>query len=704
MATDNTIQKARQVGDTRQNKKGQTEVWTEYKPGKFDWRPQKKKKDDTATQGGGQKPTATSTQVQGQKVDATQGIQPKPSISSQPKGFDDMTPDEIVSYAESAATNALEAVVNDKKQNKDIRQIAFNVLRKRDDYDKTKVDSSDLNGGYIPKKQPKIQYQKKKPDIEINVPDTWIIPRTENGKRTKQTVSSSGQRKLYESYDNDQLLKVLNNTRGTWQNRQLAYEEAAARGISEDKIDVSGTLKEKWDNIKDEHDWRESMKSDVNEEDVESIDFDWKGLDHERIMEHFPGGDTGWLNPNDPRVKKLFNLDTLIGRQQYDTFKAYYQTELPGYLDPDDKAGLLNELYEDFVKEDTTPLLVSSGGAGVGKTYGFQKICEYLNVPELKTNDDPNSDDWGYVQISEDPAEADDLNRLLALYNGTYIDEDGEEHGHILFFDDKDRILTTKKKDMMGIMKKILDNNPENRTFINPDTGKEEIFTGRIIVTSNKDMSALSANSEDTKAILDRAMVNDISLTRDETIQVLSKRYKTMGLSNYQRTFERQFPDKKEQERIRNLAFQFLKDNMNDADPAKFSPRAFIRIMPIIGNAIYKSKGGKGGARTVNGIQVGTKIPWQISALNIIKADETINFGKEQYTEEGMVRIKERLNRKKKELKKKNKTAYDRLFGKKALDIILGIDEPESEDDTEKAIMSDFGDMSIDDAKSLLLN
>ena len=41
-------------------------------------------------------------------------------------------------------------------------------------------------------------------------------------------------------------------------------------------------------------------------------------------MAEFPDGDTGWLNPSDPRVQKRFNgLKTIKDRQQYDALKTF---------------------------------------------------------------------------------------------------------------------------------------------------------------------------------------------------------------------------------------------------------------------------------------------------------------------------------------------------------------------------------------------
>lgn len=683
------IEKARQVGDTRQNKKGQTEVWTEYKPGKFDWRPVKKTNQSAASNGG---------QLSA-KVDDKKTNQPQSK-----KELKDMTPDELVDFANAASTTALENAINNKKLDKDIRQIAFNVLKSRDDFDKTKIDSSDLKGGFVAKPTPKTDYKTKKPEVEIELPETWTVRVPgKNGILENKTASASGLRQLYASKSDDDLLKILNNPNGRWQNRQIAYDEAAARGIDESKIDVSGKLQKEWDSQKRKHDLRESMKGGFNEDEADAVEVDFKGLDHESFMAEFPDGDTGWLNPSDPRVQKRFNgLKTLKDRQQYDALKTFYEPTTPGYLNPDNKIGQLNEQYDNLIKYDTTPLFISAGGAGAGKTFGWQTVAEENNLKQLESDDKVSDTDWGYVMCS-DPDDDKDFRSMLAKYNGTYIDDNGEEHPHILVFDDADKILTSKASAMKALMKKITDNNLKNRIFVNPDTGENEVFKGAILVMTNKDVASISAANEDAKAIISRGMVNDMQFTRAENMELINKRYMDMKLGNYQKAFVRQFPDKKKQQEVRQTVRDWLEENMNDADPAKFTPRTFIQVMSLVGPII--AKGGNAGAKMLQGtVQVGTNVPWQQQALQFIKAqDNEIEKAEEDdFTESNMVEVKNNLLKNKKKLKKENKKKYDALYGKKAIDLFLFGDTDDKIDETEKAFDYDFG-MSLTDAENILL-
>ena len=609
--TKDVIEKAaHQDGDIHPNGKY---VWVAAaNGGKGDWRVIKKKPGSTsvpAPSGGtGVKPTPSSPS-------------PSQGSASQPKKkLEDMTPDEIKDYAEAASTSALEAAVNDKKMHKDIRQIAFNVLKTRSDYDRSKVDSSDLAGGHVAKPTAKVTYTTKKPEVEIDLPDTWTVRVTgKNGMLENRTASASGLRKLYAGKTDDELLKILNNPNGRWQNRQIAYDEAAARGIDEDKIDVSGKLQKEWDAQKRRHDFQEAAKAGYNEDEADAVNVDFKGLDHEAFMREFPEGDLGWLNRDDPRVQKQFNnFRTIKDRQQYDALKTYYEPTTPGYLNPDNKIGQLNEQYDNLIKYDTTPLFISAGGAGAGKTFGWTTIAEENNLKRLEEGDSPQDADWGYVMLS-DPEDDKEFRQMLHKYNGTYVDDNGEEHPRILVFDDADKILTSRSAPIKALMKKITDNNPKNRIFTDPESGQNEVFKGALLIMTNKDVAAISNSNEDAKAILSRGITNDMTFTRAENMELINKRYKTMNLGSYQKAFEKQFPSRAKQEEVRQIARDWLEENMNEADPAKFTPRTFIQLMSLIGPIF--AKGDKAKARMINGaVQVGTNVPWQTQALKLIKA------------------------------------------------------------------------------------
>lgn len=695
------ILKAHKEGDLHPNGKL---IWRQAaNGGKGDWRtiPKSQRSGVQTANNGGNGGSQTQSSQQPQAKQPT-GNKPQPkSQTQQPKqakGFEDMNPDEIADFANSAKTSALAAVVNNKKIDQGVRLIAFNVLKKRDDYDKTAVDSSDLPGGHVAKPKPKIDYKTKKPEVEVEVPDSWsIFVPGKNGTKERKIISASNQRKLYAKKSDADLLKQLNNPKATWQNRQIAYEEAAARGLKEDDIDISGTLQDKWDKEKRKHDFAESMSAGFNEDEATAVEVDLHGLDVDKFMSEFPDGDLGWLNPKDPRVQKKFDeFKTKTARQQYDALKTMYEPTTPGYLDVNDKIGQMNEEYDNFMRYNTTPLLVSAGGAGAGKTYCWGEIAKENGLRELGPEEDPSDNDWGYVMCS-DPDDEKDFRRMLAKYNSTYVNDDGEECPHILVFDDADKILTSKAGPMKALMKKITDNDPKKRIFVNPDTGETEVFKGAMVVMTNKDIDALRVANEDNRAIFGRSIISDIHFTRAETMDLINQRWKTMGLGSYEKAFKKQFPTKDEQIEVRKLVKDFLENNIEDADPGKFTPRSFIQVMTKVGPILAKS----GKTKTVSGtVQIGAKVPWQAQALSIIKGED------DEFTEEGRVKIKDELLAKKKKMKKENKKKYDIIFGNKGIDYFLGgnsdDDEKEETKTTKKAQDIDFG-MSLSEAEDLLL-
>lgn len=714
------IEKAHQVGDAHPSKPW---IWTEYKPGKFDWRPVKKNKSASVSGAAGNGSSAGSTS----KTETKQGggAAQKAAQQAQPnnKKIEDMTPDELIDYAKNASTDALSNVVNDNKADKQLRQLAFNELKTRKDYDKTKVSSSDLEGGYIAKPKPTIQYKTKKPDIEIPEPEDYMAT-SKTGEIKPQRISTI--RKLFAKRSDDELLNTLNNRNAKWQLRQVAYDEAAHRGIPEDKINVKGTLQLQWKKEKEKKEMEESMNKEINEDEAISLSYDWKGLDHKKIMEEeFDGGlDTAWLDPNNERVKKIFRTETLSGRQKYDTFKDYYQRNpelVPGYLNAQNK---VNDLYGqmlNWAEADDSPMFISAGGAGAGKTFGWQEIAKYLSLPRLGENDDPKNTDWGYVMLTDDDAE--DQKKFcetLAKYNGTWIDDNGNEKPHILFFDDADKLLISKSPAMMALMKKINDGNPENRVFENPETHQKEIWRGKIIITTNKDVASLAKN-EDFKAIQSRVNLSDIQFTRNETMELLANRYMKMSLPDEcNNAFKKHGYTEEDIEDFRQDVFDFMQDHLQEADPNKFTPRAFIQLCKKIA-PVWKS-----GSEVVNTgtIKAGTDLHWRKTALSVLKAEENDIEKAEQeensfYSREAMIERKKNLEKTMAEAKKNG--SYEKLFGTKAQDLILfgedavkdsdsdkkknkskKVEKKEPTEDEAKKAFDD--DMTLDEAESILLS
>ena len=677
------IEKGYQVGDEK-DFNGRTYYVHELNgKGQPKWR-LKKDGGSKQTDGGGAKPAAQQNNNSGNKPQ--DGSQNQPAAPQ--KKVEDMDVNELVDYAKNASTDALSKVVNDTNADKSLRQLAFNELKTRSDYDKTKVNSEDLDGGHVPVPKPKIQYQTKKPEVEVSSIDftDYEIP-TQNGGRVKVSISKT--RKNYATRSDADVLKVLNNPKANPKLRQLAYEEAAARAIPEDQIKVNGTLKSMWKQIKDEKDLLDANNKAVNPEEVAELTYDWKGLDHEAIMrdEFDSGEDPEWLNANSDRVKRIFKTETLSGRQRYDTFLDYYQRDPelnPGYLNSQDKVDNLNgEMYQ-WGKSDSAPLFISAGGAGAGKSYGWKEIvAPVLNLPKLQPGQNPEDTDWGYVMLSNEQAEDEDTFReTLAKYNGTYMADDGSEHPHILVFDDADKLITTKSKGLQNLMKKINDPDQENRIFTNPKTGEQEVWRGKIIIMTNKDTAQLQNNNPDATAVFSRATVSDIKFTRNETMELLANRYMNMGLQDCEQAFKDNNFTEDEIEEFRQDVYDYMQKHIGEADPAKFTPRAFINLAKHIAprwKGSSQIKTGKG--------NIGVDKPWRLTALSIIKAsDNDIEKGDyvNEFSKEALLAKKKSFENFKKEAKKDG--IYDKLFSEEAENAFLfgGKDSDSDEDGGKK--------------------
>jgi protein-tyrosine-phosphatase len=302
--------------------------------------------------------------------------------------------------------------------------------------------------------------------------------------------------------------------------------------------------------------------------------------------------------------------------------------------------------------------------------------------------------------MCSDPENEEDFRVMLAKYNGTYQDHNtSKEKPHVLVFDDADKIINSPSPALKALMKKITDNNPKNRIFINPKTKKSEVFKGAILIMTNKDLAALAKNP-DTNAILTRGRTNNIKLTRAESMSVISDRYKEIKLADFQEAFEDLFPDPDDQLKVREEVYSWIEDNVNDADPVKFSPRTFIQVMQLAAPAI--AKGDSGVRFTSGGVQVGASVPWQIQALEIIKAQD-INIEKAWDDDEvEAVAVKKELLAAKKKAKK-NKKRYSVMYGDNAMDAYyFGSDCVDTKKSNEKAKKAFENEMSLDEAEDLL--
>ena len=452
-----TIEKAvsRQVGDTHPNGKW---VWTEYKPGKFDWRPIKGKKAQQSGDGSSS----------GGEDDATKKTPSKPSASqiagAKAKAGKPMNSQQLLVWAQKTSDDNLLKVANSKNGNAQMRKIAYDALEQRG-FDMSQVDTSG-------------------------------------------TLA--------------QLMKMTGKG------------SAAASTSGDDDEDVV---------------------ADTNDDATVDIDDDSDGgTDGNKITEKW------YLDRNDDRVKKMFNLKTKEGRIKYDQFVYKMKKKEKDYKNPVEVVQDLNEQYLEFLDNDEQRFMISAGGAGIGKSYGFNKMAELLNMKPFEEGDSPGDGDY-------DIFEAPDVNSGKQLLNILKA-----HNGKIIVFDDNDKVL--KRADCASVMKKATATTGR-RVVGDPDDVKQNFeFTGRIIIMTNKDLAQLS-ESEDTKAIISRAMmVSEIYMTVPETIEVMESRYQDYEFPSAPR-LDDEGEDKKERDEIMNL----IKKNQKNIDPSQFTTRTFQEIL-----------------------------------------------------------------------------------------------------------------------------
>lgn len=559
---------------------------------------------------------------------------------------------------------------------------------------KTQSQASDDDGGSkqdtAPKQEqpkkapydaptPKIEYKTKRPadGIVFEVPETWNVTNPSNGQLVKRTRKNT--RKACADWDDDKLIKVLNNKNNSPYLRQICYEEAMARGIDESKINVSGTLQDKWDLLKEEAEmFNTSNETEVDEDEWETYDMSaLRGMDPDKFVEeNFDEGDDGWRYRDNEIIQKEFGrFKTLADRKRYDAFLDYMNRKDPYYRNPEQQMLGLNRLFATFLK-GKAPLMVSAGGAGAGKTTGFQKVANVLGlVPFDSTKHKPGEGDYHYFMPGNDIVDDKDFAKLLHDHNGK-----------IIVFDDKDRLLVSNANKLISMMKAISDGNPKMRLFTNPDTGQPERFTGKLLFITNKSMDTLNKD-EDHKAIMSRGLKHDIRMTVNENMELLKKRYKTMG-GQY-------FDDPAEDVEWREKVYGYIKQHKDKLDPDKFTVRKFTEIMEAIAGLAETNKMSEENEDAAEAF--GSNVDWKMEAHQILnKAVVYSDFKKPYETFEGdkteMLLVY-----------KKNPKKFIEVFGEDFLDILNDDDKKGDNDgEIEESFMNDIGNMSIEEAESLL--
>ena len=286
----------------------------------------------------------------------------------------------------------------------------------------------------------------------------------------------------------------------------------------------------------------------------------------------------------------------------------------PDYKDPVEVVQDLNEQYLEFLDNDEQRFMISAGGAGIGKSYGFNKMAELLNMKPFEEGDSPGDGDY-------DIFEAPDVNSGKQLLNILKA-----HNGKIIVFDDNDKVL--KRADCASVMKKATATTGR-RVVGDPDDVKQNFeFTGRIIIMTNKDLASLSEN-EDTKAIISRAMmVSEIYMTVPETIEVMESRYQDYEFPSAPR-LDDENEDRKERDEIMNL----IKKNQKNIDPSQFTTRTFQEILT---NKRKVDKANEKRSNPAFAALIGSKNKdWKEVALGVLtKAATTMDIGGGEISDE----------------------------------------------------------------------
>ena len=551
--------------------------------------------------------------------------------------------------------------------------------------------------------KPSVQYKTVKPadGVDIRVPETW---KTDDPKHAGKKVDQhrSAYRKLYadksKKSDKD-VIDMVNRKSGNAFIRQIAYEEALARGISEDKLNPQGTLQDWWESEKLKKElFSPSKKEDVAEEDREAYDNSILGdFDVEAFLaENFDDGrDDGWKDPDNKIIQREFNqLKNASARRRYDAFVDYAKRLDPMYERPSEVMNTLARAIGNFItSKGGSPIMVSAGGAGAGKTFKFNQVAE--DVYGMTRYDpaihQPGDGNYNYVIV---PADIDDDKDFMHLLD--------DHNGKLIVFDDKDKLLMSGANKIISTMKAIADGNPKMRVFEGKD-GKEHLFTGKILFLTNKDKQTLNRD-EDHKAIMSRARFEEIHFTVNENLELLKERYKTMGAP-----LEHATPQ--EEVKIRETLYRIIMDNKDRLDPKTFTVRKFSKMMEKVDETLQSNKDidENDSAKQAYGTN---KKDWRKVALQeLMKAQQADELLKGSAREDFEELEPEQLKIYRKKFAK-NPKKMEEIFGKEfVLAVLNSSDDDEKEtkveetdEEVKKSFLDELGGMTMEEAESILFD
>lgn len=281
-------------------------------------------------------------------------------------------------------------------------------------------------------------------------------------------------------------------------------------------------------------------------------------LDDEDLLEEMEE----WDNP-DFIKKKFGGLKTKRHRVAADEFIHKMKTNMPHYVPPQQEIYDLNKTYSRFLRSDS-PLMIASGGAGVGKSFNFHLVAEIRGKRAFDAEShEPGDGDYDYVEVGE----ASSPTQLLMILQ--------QHNGKVILFDDTDNILT--EKDCRGIMKKATASGGKRivgKVSSNSSSNVDPFeFTGQIIFLTNMTQDDLTKDSH-INAIYSRAIKKDINFTKKEQLQFIGNLRHKFDFTGIKR-----LEDKTEDMQEREEVYQIIADNIEAIDPGRFTSRTMMEAI-----------------------------------------------------------------------------------------------------------------------------
>ena len=364
----------------------------------------------------------------------------------------------------------------------------------------------------------------------------------EDEKETPTTKAAKLKAHLKKT-DNTKLVSFATNPNNDPSLRQMAYDELESRGEDVSEIDLNtGKMKQAKEMFGDGDGKKPAAAPTHNNSSAEDDDDetkDWNNID---------------------KIKKKFNgAKTKKDRIEMDDYIHNLKINDPDYQPPEKEVTVLNKTYAQFL-QGGSPLMIASGGAGVGKSYNFHAVAKYMGKkPFDPDKDTPGDGDYDYFEAPE----VDSVPQFAKLLQ--------EHNGKTIVFDDSDMVI--KNADIRGLFKKATASSGK-RIVGKKSTNKASNvdpfeFTGQILLITNMNQDDFTKD-EHMNAIYSRAIKKDIQFTKREKLHFVDKLKHQMNFTGVERLDDKQ-ADMKEREEV----YKILADNIDKIDPQKFNTRTF---------------------------------------------------------------------------------------------------------------------------------